>query len=114
MDIKMIGLIGIYVRENKPADANKFFQSLVNEYSEITAKKGISYNNRIIPLKIRAFIGDAVCRGFMLGHKSVRSRKPCSKCHVIGTNYIARRKRRIKNIWHMLENHMLKELIRNI
>ena len=78
-------VIGIYRGSNKPDVAMNFFSQFLSEYSALKEKGGITYEGRVIPFKVRAFIADAPARSFVLNHKGHMAKYPCSKCTVKGS-----------------------------
>jgi len=54
----------------------------VNRHTVIT--NGILFNGNKITIRSRCFITDAPARAFILNHRGHISRKPCSKCKIVG------------------------------
>lgn len=88
---KFIGILGIYRGRGQPNSAQDFFESLVDEFQEIKEKGGILFCEKRIRIRFRFFIADAKARAFILNHKSCTAKKPCSKCHVKHTHFVAKR-----------------------
>jgi len=59
-----VGIIGIYHGYEKPADANRFLQSFVNEAQDLITHS-VTINEIIYPFKIKAFICDVSAQSFI-------------------------------------------------
>ncbi|XP_074096747.1 uncharacterized protein LOC141525944 isoform X1 [Cotesia typhae] len=79
--------VGIYQGPSKPNNFEEFFKDFIDESESIIEKGGINYNNKLIPIRFRCFIGDAPARASVLGHVSHIAKNPCSKCKVEGIIY---------------------------
>lgn len=77
-------IIGVYKGQKKPANAINFFESFVNEYKTVFESGGLLFENKRIPVYIRAFIVDAPARALILNHRGHNAKYPCSKCKVAG------------------------------
>ncbi|XP_044578594.1 protein PFF0380w-like [Cotesia glomerata] len=76
--------VGIYQGHSKPRSFEEFFDDFITEAENIIKKGGIKFNNMIIPIRFRCFIGDAPARAAVLNHVSHVAKTPCSKCTVEG------------------------------
>lgn len=83
-------IIGVYQGNKKPPNNVEFFEPFINEYQAIVNSEGMLYDNKRIPIHIRAFVADAPARALILNHKGHTATNPCSKCKVTG-KYIDRR-----------------------
>lgn len=89
MNKNIVKIIGIYHGNEKPKDANDFMKFFVNESIDVI-HNGISFNNHIYQVRIKAFICDVPAKSYIkyvMGHSGYDS---CSKCKIKGV-YMERR-----------------------
>jgi len=70
---------GIYVGNSKPHDPNSYFEEFVKELKELI-EEGTDFHDRILQVKVRAFIFDAPARAFILGVKHHSGFYSCNQC----------------------------------
>lgn len=80
-------VVGIYRGKKKPNNPEEFLKDFINEGNKIISNGGISFKDLKIPIVFRAFIADMVARAAILCHKGHCSKRPCSKCKVIGKRF---------------------------
>jgi len=84
-----VGIIGIYHGYKKPANANRFLQSFVNEAQDLITH-GVTINGIIYPFKIKAFICDVPAQSFIKYTKGHSGYYSCTKCEAKGEYYFNR------------------------
>jgi len=84
-----VGIIGIYHGYEKPADANRFLQSFVNEARDLITH-GVTINGIIYPFKIKGFICDVPAQSFIKYTKGHSGYYSCTKCEAKGKYYFNR------------------------
>lgn len=72
--------VGIYYGTKKPQDINTFLQPLVTDILRIKNNYGIYIEEKLILVKINAFICDAPARAFIAGIKNHTGYFACTKC----------------------------------
>jgi len=64
--------VGIYYDTKKPENVNIFLQPLVLDMLLIKNQCGIFIDEKLIPVKINAFVCDAPARAFIAGKKIIQ------------------------------------------
>ncbi|XP_070496104.1 uncharacterized protein [Chironomus tepperi] len=77
--------ISLFTGQSKPNDINFLLKDFVYEFIDLS--KSYTFNNIIIPLKIRSIILDAPARSSVCGIKGHGGYSSCPKCYVPGFRY---------------------------
>uniref|UniRef100_A0A182PTJ6 Uncharacterized protein n=1 Tax=Anopheles epiroticus TaxID=199890 RepID=A0A182PTJ6_9DIPT len=76
-------VIGNFCGETKPNSTHQYLRPLVDELNELQ-QNGIDIANKLIEVRVRAFIADPVARTFIKGVASFSHINGCQKCIVQG------------------------------
>jgi hypothetical protein len=72
--------VGIYKGPKKPYNINVFLHQFIDDVLTVINSGGISFLQKKVPVKLRAFIADAPARSWILNHFGHASSNPGSKC----------------------------------
>lgn len=78
-----VRVIGLYLGEGKPREANEFLQRFIDE-AKILESNGMVYNDQIVLVKLQALVCDAVASAFITGTKSHCAYYGCPKSETEG------------------------------
>lgn len=79
-------VLGIYKGRRKPKNAEMFLKCFTTEINNLI-NMGLFYNSKKYKVKIRVAIFDIPAQAFFLGHKGHNSKRPCSRCMVLGVKF---------------------------
>uniref|UniRef100_A0A182I5E5 Uncharacterized protein n=1 Tax=Anopheles arabiensis TaxID=7173 RepID=A0A182I5E5_ANOAR len=76
-------MVGNFLGESKPASLKEYLEPLVNELNELM-ETGIVIANKLITVRVWAFIADSPARAFIKGVAYFNHKNGCQKCTVEG------------------------------
>lgn len=85
LTFNMVQVIGIFVGDSKPKDANEFFTPFINEVEDVQ-KNGFIYNDITFSIHITGLIFDTPAKSFALNVKYHSGYNSCTKCTIHGAN----------------------------
>jgi len=80
---KVVFLVGLYYRKEKPLDSNDYMSDFVKETKDLTLH-GILINNTRIRVSIRVFCCDVPAKSFILKIKGHSGFSSCTRCAIKG------------------------------
>ncbi|XP_049289506.1 uncharacterized protein LOC125767206 isoform X2 [Anopheles funestus] len=79
-------MVGNFYGASKPKSTEVFLRPLVNELNELM-QHGIAIANKLITVRVRAFIADSPARAFIKGVAFHNNPHGCQKCTVVGQHH---------------------------
>ncbi|XP_040164724.1 uncharacterized protein LOC120901084 [Anopheles arabiensis] len=76
-------MVGNFLGESKPASVEEYLRQLVKELNGLM-ENGIQIANKLIEVRVWAFIADSPARAFIKGVVYFNHKKGCQKCAVEG------------------------------
>lgn len=75
--------VAIYLGKKKPNDLKRYLQNFINEVNQLQ-NKGISVNNHLLQVRIKAFICNTPARALLKCIKGHGGYWACERCTVRG------------------------------
>uniref|UniRef100_A0A1Y1MBE4 DUF4218 domain-containing protein n=1 Tax=Photinus pyralis TaxID=7054 RepID=A0A1Y1MBE4_PHOPY len=88
-NVNNVELIGVYQGFDKPKEPNIFLNDFVQEAIFLT-NNGFTFNGKIFPFEIAAFVCDAPAKAFIKKTKGHAGYSSCTKCYTVG-NFVENR-----------------------
>uniref|UniRef100_A0A182VU38 Uncharacterized protein n=1 Tax=Anopheles minimus TaxID=112268 RepID=A0A182VU38_9DIPT len=79
-------MVGNFVGESKPKSIEEYLRPLVTELNELM-QNGVEISNKLIEVRVRAFIADSPARAFIKGVAYFNHTHGCQKCTVVGKHH---------------------------